>query len=353
MKLHRLVLRNYRGIAYRDIEFPDHGVVVVSGANEIGKSSMIEALDLLLRAKDRSTKKEVKQVKPTHVDEGAEITAVISTGPYRFEYYKRFHKRPETRLTVTAPAREQLTGDEAHDRVQGILAETVDTELWQAQRVMQSASTASVDLSGCDALARALDVAAGQASTLSGTEPLLIDRIEGEFRQYFTATGRPSGQWAAAVSRLREAGSRSSSAGPRSRRSTTPSSGTRRSPDWPAARLTGPGRRATRGRQAAAAAVARLEERLARRVPSPNPPRWRGRVRRRPQRTSQTACRTRRAQRHDLGLDIGVRAAADELAATRPPPPPAARPRPPASRWRRARAASRPRADGGADRSPG
>ena len=56
MKVHRLVLRNYRGIAYRDIDFPEHGVVVVSGANEIGKSSMIEALDLLLEAKDRSGK---------------------------------------------------------------------------------------------------------------------------------------------------------------------------------------------------------------------------------------------------------------------------------------------------------
>ena len=205
MKLHRLALRNYRGIAHRDIEFPDRGVVVVSGANEIGKSSMIEALDLLLEAKDRSTKKEVKQVKPTHADEGAEITAVISTGPYLFEYFKRFHKRPETRLTMSAPVREQLTGDEAHERVQAILAETVDTELWQAQRVLQSASTASVDLSGCDALARALDVAAGQTVTLSGTEPLLIDRIDEEFRQYFTGTGRATGQWASAVTRLREA----------------------------------------------------------------------------------------------------------------------------------------------------
>ncbi|MDT5073199.1 MAG: hypothetical protein QOH82_2519, partial [Mycobacterium sp.] len=205
MKLHRLALRNYRGIAHRDIEFPDCGVVVVSGANEIGKSSMIEALDLLLENKDRSTKKEVKQVKPTHADEGAEITAVISTGPYRFEYYKRFHKKPETRLTVLAPLREQLTGDEAHERVQAILAETVDTDLWRAQRVLQSASTASVDLSGCDALARALDVAAGQAVTLSGSEPLLIDRIDAEFRQYFTATGRATGQWASAVTRLREA----------------------------------------------------------------------------------------------------------------------------------------------------
>src|SRR5215218_11363848 len=147
VKLHRLVLTNYRGITHREIEFPDHGVVVVSGANEIGKSSMIEALDLLLEAKDRSTKKEVKQVKPIHADVGAEITAEISTGPYHFIYRKRFHKKCETELTVLAPRREQLTGDEAHERVCTLLGETVDTELWQAQRVLQAASTAPVDLS--------------------------------------------------------------------------------------------------------------------------------------------------------------------------------------------------------------
>ncbi|EUA73454.1 hypothetical protein I553_9610 [Mycobacterium xenopi 4042] len=30
------------------------------------------------------------------------------------------------------PHREQLTGDEAHERVRAMLAETVDTELWHA-----------------------------------------------------------------------------------------------------------------------------------------------------------------------------------------------------------------------------
>ena len=200
-----MVLTNYRGITHREVEFPDRGVVVVSGANEIGKSSMIEALDLLLGAKDRSSKKEVKQVKPTHADVGAEITAEISTGPYRFVYRKRFHKRCETELTVLTPRREQLTGDEAHDRVRGMLDETVDTCLWQAQRVLQSASTAAVDLSGCDALSRALDVAAGEAVALSGAEPLLVDRVEAEYLGYFTRTGRPTGEWAAATNRLRTA----------------------------------------------------------------------------------------------------------------------------------------------------
>lgn len=205
MKLHRLVLTNYRGISHREIVLPETGVIVVSGANEIGKSSMIEAIDLLLEAKDRSTKKDVKQVKPTHADVGAEVEAEFSSGAYRFIYRKRFHKRCETVLTVLSPQREQHTGDDAHDRVCAILAETVDTGLWRAQRVLQAASTESVDLSGCDALSRALDVAAGQSAALGGDEPVLIDRIDGEFAQYFTPTGRPTGQWAAAIAALADA----------------------------------------------------------------------------------------------------------------------------------------------------
>lgn len=202
MKLHRLVLTNYRGVAHREIDFPDHGVVVVCGANEVGKTSMIEALDLLLQYKDRSGHKDVKVVKPTHADVGAEVAAEITTGPYRFSYRKRFHKKCETQLTILEPRREQLTGDEAHERVVAMLEETVDTRLWHAQRVLQATSTAAVDLSGCDALSRALDVAAGETSDLSGAEPLLIERIEAEYKRYFTPTGRPTGEWAAAIARL-------------------------------------------------------------------------------------------------------------------------------------------------------
>lgn len=208
MKLHRLVLTNYRGITHRDIEFPDRGVVVVSGANETGKTSMLEALDLLLEAKDRSGKKEVKQVKPTHADVGAEVVAEISSGRYRFVYRKRFHKRPETELTVLAPRREQFTGDEAHERVRAMLAETVDLDLWHAQRVLQSAPMSAADLSGCNALSRALDVVAGEvddAPAPGDVDTLLIDRVEEEFRRYFTSTGRPTSEWSAATARLRAA----------------------------------------------------------------------------------------------------------------------------------------------------
>ncbi|MGV0990915.1 MAG: AAA family ATPase [Mycobacterium sp.] len=206
MILHRLRLTNFRGVADREIAFPDHGVVVVCGPNEVGKSSMLEALDLLLSYRDRSTHRDVKAVKPTNADVGAQVEAEISTGPYRFTYRKRFHKKAMTELEIFEPRREQLSADEAHERVEAMLAETVDTKLWDAQRVLQSASTNAVNLSGCDALARALDAAGGETdATPSGDESLLIDRIEAEFQRYFTGTGKATGVWKTAAERLKGA----------------------------------------------------------------------------------------------------------------------------------------------------
>lgn len=208
MRLHRLRLTNFRGVDDRELAFPDHGVVVVHGPNEIGKSSMLEALDLLLEFKDRSGSHKVKQVKPTHADVGAEVEAEISTGPYRFTYRKRFHRRPITELTVHQPVRRQHSGDEAHEAVRLMLEETLDTRLWEAQRVLQTAASDAVNLSGSDALARALDAAAGEVTAAGGAESLLIDSIEAEFGRYFTATGRPAREWKAVADRLAAAESR-------------------------------------------------------------------------------------------------------------------------------------------------
>ena len=206
MILHRLRLTNFRGVQNREIAFPDQGVVVVCGPNEIGKSSMLEALDLLLTYRDRSTHRDVKAVKPAHADVGAEVEAEITTGPYHFVFRKRFHKKAKTELEIIAPKREQLSGDDAHERVEAMLAQTLDTKLWEAQRVLQSASTSAVNLSGSDALSRALDAAAGETDAgPSGDESLLIDRVDAEYLKFFTGTGRPTGVWKSAIDRVKAA----------------------------------------------------------------------------------------------------------------------------------------------------
>ena len=91
MKLLRLRLRNYRGVAETELHFGPLGVTIVDGPNEAGKSSVAEALGVLFDHLDSTKKSAVLELKPVHRDEGAEIEADIETGPYAFTYSKRFH----------------------------------------------------------------------------------------------------------------------------------------------------------------------------------------------------------------------------------------------------------------------
>ena len=193
MRIHRLRLANYRGVQAREISFAEQGVTVVEGPNEAGKSSLAEAIDLLLEHFDDSKRAAVRATKPVHADVGTEVEAELSAGPYRFTYAKRFHKDRSTTLTVHAPRAEQLTGREAHERVRAILSETVDLPLWQALRIVQGQAVEQPDLTGVSALAAALDVAAGGAGPDQGggeREHSLLERVQSEYARYFTPTGQ-------------------------------------------------------------------------------------------------------------------------------------------------------------------
>ena len=48
MRLHRVRLCNYRGVADCEVEFPAQGITVIEGPNEVGKTSIPEGLDLVL-----------------------------------------------------------------------------------------------------------------------------------------------------------------------------------------------------------------------------------------------------------------------------------------------------------------
>jgi len=214
VRVHRLTLKNYRGIDEREVDFADSGITVVEGPNEAGKSSMVEALDLLLNEKADSRKARVRAVQPAGRDVGSEVCAEISCGAWRFEYFKRFNRKPETSLTITAPVREQHTGRTAHERVEAMLGDNLDRALFAALQLLQSGDPELGGLADSSALARALDRAAGPAGAESGEgtgadetgadddaseNSELIAAVEDEYRRYFTAgQGRPTGEYAQA-----------------------------------------------------------------------------------------------------------------------------------------------------------
>ncbi|MGO3326649.1 AAA family ATPase [Gordonia sp. (in: high G+C Gram-positive bacteria)] len=198
MRLHRLRVADFRGIAEREVVFADSGVTVIEGENEAGKSSMVEALDLLLTTRANSSKSQVRAVQPSGRDVGSEVFAEISCGTFRFEYFKRFNKSPETALTILEPAPEQLTGRPAHERVEQILGASLDSTLYRALRLLQSSDPELGDLTDSSALSRALDRAAGEVDDEAADTPQsqdLVAAVTKEYLRYFTAAqGRPSGE---------------------------------------------------------------------------------------------------------------------------------------------------------------
>ena len=194
MRIHRVRLRNYRGVIDNTVQFSTEGVTIVEGANEKGKTCIPEAIDLILERLDSSRAKPIRDVKPVHQDEVPEVEIEVSTGDYRFLYRKRWLGRPETTLTITEPRLEQVTGRRAHDRVREILDETLDHELWRALRIEQWTGAnrqGEVVLPALNvrSLVDALDVAVGGAAT-ADSEDNLWRRICEEREKYWTATGR-------------------------------------------------------------------------------------------------------------------------------------------------------------------
>ncbi len=200
MRIHRIKLHNYRGVTDAEVEFSAEGVTIIEGDNEVGKTSLSEAIDLLLTERDDSTKRGVKAVKPAGKDVGAEVEIEMSSGPYRFRYRKRWHRQRETVLEILEPEKTQFTGREAHDKVRAILDETLDSALWEALRLRQGTQLKQADFAG-GSLGRALDLAAGGDSAGDREDDLWV-RITSERDRYWTATGHAKVDRTAATDRV-------------------------------------------------------------------------------------------------------------------------------------------------------
>ncbi|WP_193102006.1 AAA family ATPase [Brevibacterium aurantiacum] len=193
MKFHSIHLRNYRGIEDSRVEFGD-GVTVVEGPNEVGKSSIHEAITHLREDKASSRKASVKETQPVGVDAGPEVELHLSAGDYELKYRKRWIKQPFTELSVIRPRPEQLSSDDAHDRFLAILAETVDVDLLDALDVAQGESLAQAPLAQIKALHSALNESGVEVADHDD----FLDRIEVEYAKYFTKSGRETGDYKAA-----------------------------------------------------------------------------------------------------------------------------------------------------------
>ena len=203
MKLHRVRLVNYRGVTDSDVSFSDKGVTIVEGPNEVGKTSIAEALALAVELPDSSRSARVRSAKPVNRDEGPEVEIELSSGQYTLSFKKRWLRNPITILSISSPRSESHTGREAHDRLREILAETLDMDLWNALRIEQGIKL-NLPPFTMPSMRRALDSAAG-GDLASDHEDTLWERIKEEYGKYWTPTGQENRERKSSQRRKEEA----------------------------------------------------------------------------------------------------------------------------------------------------
>lgn len=190
MRIHRISLRDFRGVEPIDATFDPAGITIVEGRNEIGKTSIADAFMLLLDEKDTANSKRVRAVQPIGRDVGPFVEAELTVGPYHVVYRKQWRRGRRTELEVIAPSVEQLTGEDAHNRMLEILEGETDPALFRALRYQQGVAISQAEVAQAPSLIAALDAAAGGTGSPTGrSEDALMDRVEQERLRYFTPGG--------------------------------------------------------------------------------------------------------------------------------------------------------------------
>lgn len=192
MRILRISLLNFRGVVSSEVRFAPTGLTIIEGPNEVGKSSLAEAVDLLIKYPDSSHDHKVEAVKPVTGGGGTEVEIEFTTGAYHLVYFKRWFQHPETRLTVLAPSPANLVARQAHDKVEAILRETLDDTLYRALRFVQGEKIQQGAVGTSSTLIGALDRAASGGTADPRAESTLWDAIKVERARYFTSTGRLS-----------------------------------------------------------------------------------------------------------------------------------------------------------------
>ncbi|MBN9644907.1 AAA family ATPase [Corynebacterium mendelii] len=193
MKLHRLEIKNFKSVDHLLLDDLDTtGVVVVSGPNEHGKSTVMEAFGLLLAAEKWNSRKQY--ITAFHPDGDASrhpwITAEMTFGDTRFTVTEEFAAGSAGSMTLefADPSEPTLTGDRALSRFRDLKRDHIDDNLLAALFVGQGELTNDVQAASISTLTTVLSNAGG--AEMTGADQSLVDAAEKEMLKYVTAKKR-------------------------------------------------------------------------------------------------------------------------------------------------------------------
>ncbi|WPF66994.1 AAA family ATPase [Corynebacterium sp. 22KM0430] len=199
MKIRSLVIEHFRGIEHLELsDVPERGVVLIAGDNEQGKSTLMEAVRGVLQERHSGKNKKVKAWQPVGTDEAPQVSLAATIGPYEVEVTKRWLRKAMCTLRLSGETTENLSGREADDRLEKLLAEHTDEHLLDVLFLEQGEAAELAQAAGIPSLTRVLDERIGQEAQDSQADSALMAAVAEEYQRYYTEGGKPRGELRAA-----------------------------------------------------------------------------------------------------------------------------------------------------------
>lgn len=193
MKLHSIELKNVRGIDHLRVDdLPDRGVVVIAGDNEMGKSTIAEAIHVALSWPAKAERKETKALRPNNRDAFPDITLDMTLGQTRFTLRKVFagpRAATVTEISVIEPSSQQLTGEAAQQWLDQLTRGEGTRELWNAFVARQGTEQKALQMGDYAKVTEALQEASGGTAETEGQKSI-VEAALAERALYYTAQGR-------------------------------------------------------------------------------------------------------------------------------------------------------------------
>lgn len=192
MRIHDLEFSHVRAVPHFSLhDLPDSGVVVISGDNETGKSTILDAIWTVLFVRHTADNKHNKPLRNTAIDAPMSIALTATIGPVRFRIAKNYFKSKKAELTLFTPRPATYTGGDAETQLESILREHLDANLLSNLFVRQGQLDASIDAAGISALTAALERSGGTTVDPATADNDLLAEVEKEYSRYYTAGGAP------------------------------------------------------------------------------------------------------------------------------------------------------------------